>query len=175
MPINSKEIFPIVDNEGNTIGSASRLYCHNGSKVLHPVVHLHIFNRKGELYLQKRSIHKDIQPGKWDTAVGGHIDYGEKVIDALFREAREELGIIDFEPQLLNKYIFESTIERELIHSYYTIYEGRIIPDMDEVEEGHFWNLNEIKKLLDKEIFTPNFEYEFKTLILPQKSSFFVK
>ena len=88
-----EEIFPLVDEAGNLVGSATRKECHSGSMLLHPVVHLHIFNSKGELFLQKRSSLKDIQPGKWDTAVGGHIDLGENVEMALRREAREELGI----------------------------------------------------------------------------------
>ena len=71
------EWFPLVNEEGETIGKATRKECHSGSKLLHPVIHLHIFNKDGDLYLQKRSMNKDIQPGKWDTAVGGHIDYGE--------------------------------------------------------------------------------------------------
>jgi len=72
------EWFPLVNEEGETIGKATRKECHSGSKLLHPVIHLHIFNKDGDLYLQKRSMNKDIQPGKWDTAVGGHIDYGER-------------------------------------------------------------------------------------------------
>ena len=49
---NKLEVFPLVDEEGNVIGSATRGECHDGSKLLHPVVHLHVFNGKGELYLQ---------------------------------------------------------------------------------------------------------------------------
>lgn len=62
------EWFPLVNEEGETIGKATRKECHSGSKLLHPVIHLHIFNKDGDLYLQKRSMNKDIQPGKWDTA-----------------------------------------------------------------------------------------------------------
>ena len=90
---NQQEIFPLVDEEGTVVGSATRGECHSGSKLLHPVVHLHVFNSRGEVYLQRRPDWKDIQPGKWDTAVGGHIDYGENPSDALRREVREELGI----------------------------------------------------------------------------------
>ena len=62
---NNEEMFPVVDEEGNIIAAATRGECHNGSKLLHPVIHLHVFNSKGELYLQKRPDWKDIQPGKW--------------------------------------------------------------------------------------------------------------
>ena len=93
MKDNQEERFPLVDEEGRVIGSATRGECHNGSKLLHPVVHLHVFNSRGEVYLQKRPEWKDIQPGKWDTSVGGHIDYGETPELALTREVREELGI----------------------------------------------------------------------------------
>ena len=50
---NKEEMFPIVDEQGNIVGVATRGECHDGSKKLHPVVHLHVFNSKGELYLQK--------------------------------------------------------------------------------------------------------------------------
>ena len=93
---NGEEIFPVVDDTGKTIGKATRAQCHGGSMLLHPVVHLHVFDSLGRLYLQKRPDWKDIQPGKWDTAVGGHVDYGESVVQALLREAREELGLADF-------------------------------------------------------------------------------
>ena len=92
---NSEEIFPVVDAAGNVVGKATRGECHGGSMLLHPVVHLHVFNSRGELYLQKRPAWKDIQPGRWDTAVGGHVDYGETIAEALRREVREELGITD--------------------------------------------------------------------------------
>ena len=70
---NDNELFPIVDEDGNVLGKILRGQAHDGRKVLHPVVHLHLFNSKGELYLQRRPDWKPIQPGKWDTAVGGHI------------------------------------------------------------------------------------------------------
>ena len=86
---NNQEMFPIVDEQGTITGAATRGECHSGSKLLHPVVHLHVFNSKGELYLQKRPEWKDIQPGKWDTAVGGHIDLGESVGTAEYMRQME--------------------------------------------------------------------------------------
>lgn len=165
---NNEEMFPIVDDEGNIIAAATRGECHNGSKLLHPVIHLHVFNSQGELYLQKRPDWKDIQPGKWDTAVGGHIDLGESVDIALRRETREELGITDFTPERLTSYVFESARERELVFVHKTIYDGEIQPS-DELDGGRFWSLEEIKENLGKGVFTPNFEGEIeKVVALPQ-------
>ena len=159
------EWFPLVNEEGETIGKATRKECHSGSKLLHPVIHLHVFNDAGDLFLQKRSESKDIQPGKWDTAVGGHVDWGETIEDALRREAMEELGIIGFTPQLVTCYEFESEIERELVHTYKTTYNGVILPNKDEIEEGRFWTLAEVKAGMGKGIFTPNFEGELDRVL----------
>ena len=160
---NNEEMFPIVDEQGNIVSAATRGECHNGSKLLHPVVHLHVFNGKGELYLQKRPEWKDIQPGKWDTAVGGHIDLGESVEIALKREAGEELGIADFTPELLTTYVFESAREKELVFAHKTVFDGIITPS-DELDGGRFWPLAAIRENLGKGVFTPNFESEFQRL-----------
>lgn len=160
---NKEEMFPIVDEEGNITGAATRGECHNGSKMLHPVVHLHVFNSKGELYLQKRPEWKDIQPGKWDTAVGGHVDLGENVEQALRREVREELGITDFTPERLLQYVFESDRERELVFVHKTIYDGSVTPS-EELDGGRFWSMEEIEQNIGKGIFTPNFESEFEKI-----------
>ena len=155
------EMLPIVDLQGNVSAQAVRSFCHAGTKPLHPVVHLHILNRNGELYLQHRSASKDLFPLRWDTAVGGHISYGEYVIEALFREAGEELGFFDFNPVWLDTYEFESQRERELINVFAAVGNFNLKPDGEEVLEGRIWSEEEIAANLGMEVFTPNFESEY--------------
>lgn len=158
---NQQEMLPLVDEKGILIGAATRGECHDGSKKLHPVVHLHVFNENGELFLQKRPAWKDIQPGKWDTAVGGHIELGENVEMALKRETNEELGITDFTPQFLTSYVFESDREKELVFVHKTVYSQPICPS-DELDGGRFWTTKEIEANLGNGTFTPNFESEYR-------------
>ncbi len=162
MKDNLQEIFPVVDEEGSVIGKATRGECHNGSRLLHPVVHLHVFNSSGDIYLQKRPDWKDIQPGKWDTAVGGHIDYGETPVEALRREVREELGITDFVSTFVGKYMFDSQRERELVYVNSTVYDGHVCPSAEELDGGRFWSMKEIRQSIGQGVLTPNFEQEFQ-------------
>lgn len=161
MTDNNTELLPIVDEYGNVIDAATRQECHSGSRKLHPVVHLHVFNSRGELYLQQRPLWKEIQPGKWDTACGGHVSFGESIEMALQREVSEELGITDYTPQRIATYLFDSIRERELVFVHTTIYDDPIHPDAEELSGGRFWTLQEIEEAMGKGILTPNFESEF--------------
>lgn len=158
------ERFPIVDAEGNLTGSATRAECHGGSMLLHPVVHLHVMNQHGDIYLQKRAMTKDIQPGRWDTAVGGHVDYGETTEEALAREAAEELGldISELYVRKICSYVFTSERERELVNVYAVTVDSdtQFTPALDEIDCCRFWTVEEIRAALGRGILTPNFESE---------------
>lgn len=158
------EIFPAVDEEGNVIGRATRTYCHSGSHLLHPVVHLHIIDRERRIFLQKRSLKKDIQPGKWDTAVGGHLRYGESVREALMRESYEELGLSEFNPIYIDTYRFENRRENELVNVFAAVGTYELHPDHDEVDDGRWWHISEIETNLGRGVFTVNFASEFKKI-----------
>ena len=160
---NSEEIFPVVDEEGNVIGRATRGECHDGSKLLHPVVHLHVFDVEGRLFLQHRPTWKDIQPDKWDTAVGGHVDYGETIEDALRREAREELGLIDFTPEFLRSYVFESDRERELVNTFKTTVDPAAVRPSDELDGGRWLTADELRA--DPDSLTPNLRHELREIL----------
>ncbi len=160
-----EEWFDIVDKEGKAAGRAPRSVCHSGPGLLHPVVHVHIIDSKDRIFLQKRSMTKQIQPGKWDTAVGGHLLSGETVEDGLKREAAEELGITEFTVQSLARYAWETPVESELVFMYVSRYDKIITINKEEIDEGKFWKMKKIKESLGKEILTPNFEFEFKILL----------
>lgn len=158
------EWFPVVDANGFVVGRSTREYCHSGAKPLHPVIHIHIIDRFGRIYLQKRSMKKDIQPGKWDTAVGGHVSYGEMILEAVYREASEELGLTSFNPVYLKSYEFESEVERELVNIFAAVGSFELHPDLDEVDEGRWWDVEDIDSSIGKGVFTPNFESEFQMI-----------
>ncbi len=160
-----QEWLPVIQDDGQVIAMATREYCHSGSGVLHPVVHLHVLDRLGRIYLQKRSMNKKCQPGKWDTAVGGHVDYGETVQEALMRETQEELGFNRFNPIAIKNYVFEFGSDREMVFVFAAVGNAfPIRPNPEEIEEGRFWTPEEIDEAMGKGILTPNFEGEFNAI-----------
>lgn len=164
MKDNAHELLPIVDAEGNVVGQTTRGVAHNGvDKPLHPVVHLHVFNPEGHLFLQHRPAWKDIQPDRWDTAVGGHIDWGEDVATALLREVREEIGLklSPGEAEFLTRYVFESPRERELVNVFRLVTAEPPRPSA-ELDGGRFFTPAEIAERIGTGFFTPNFEQEYQ-------------
>ena len=162
--VEGVEYFPIVEPNGLVIGRSTREYCHGGAKPLHPVIHVHIIDRFSRLYMQKRSMKKDIQPGKLDTAVGGHVSYGESIVEAVYREAYEELRLIEFNPIHIETYQFESSVEKEMVNIFAAVGSYELTPDLDEVDEGRWWPVEEIDANIGKGVFTPNFESEFQMI-----------
>jgi len=162
--LKNEEWLPIVDEEGKVLGKAPRSVCHSDKSLLHPVVHLHVINKQNQIFLQKRPMFKKVQPGKWDTAVGGHISFNETLEQSLKRETLEEIGISNFEAKLIGTYKWESDIETELVYMFITNYDNEIKVNKQELDEGKFWSVNEINKKLGADVLTPNFELEFDIL-----------
>ena len=157
------ELFEIVDEQGRVLGLRPRRECHGDPALIHQAVHLLVFNAAGDLFLQRRAKTKDIQPGKWDSSVGGHMQPGETPDQAVRREAEEELGLRNAAIHLAYSYLWRSPRESELIRTYLAINEGPFTLQASEIEEGRFWSPGEIRANLGKDVFTPNFEHEFRT------------
>ncbi|MBI4689476.1 MAG: NUDIX domain-containing protein [Nitrospirae bacterium] len=101
----TEELIEIINEHGEIIGIAPRSKVHGNPSLIHRVVHVLVFNKERELFLQKRSNNKDVAPGKWDTSVGGHVGPGEEPFDAAKREMEEELGITKCNLQFLYTYL----------------------------------------------------------------------
>ena len=86
------ELFCIVDAHDRVIGAESRDYVHVNN-LRHRAIHILIFNLKGEIFLQRRSIWKDMHPGRWDSSTSGHVAPSESYEQAAHRELREKIGI----------------------------------------------------------------------------------
>ena len=168
----SDELLQLVDRLGNPVGTAPRSECHGNPELIQAVVHLHLFDEAGRMYLQKRAASKDIFPGRWDTSVGGHVAPGETPDQAIRREAREELGI-DLDalsgiggPERLETYIYCDDTETEFVTPFRIMFSGLPRPNAEEVEEGAFFELEEIRRRLIEQPneFTPHFLSAFGKL-----------
>lgn len=158
------EWFNIVKPDGTIIGTMPRTLCHRGPGLLHPVVHLFLFDDSGNILLQKRSMSKSIQPGKWDTSVGGHVSAGESIEQALYRETEEELGLRSFAPRFLYRYIWEYEIESELVYTFAGKSDEKIQFSKDEIDAVSCFTVEQICS--DSLELTPNLKHEM-TLLKP--------
>ena len=165
----SEELLQLVDRRGNPVGTAARSKCHGNPELVQAVVHLHLFDKAGRMYLQKRAASKDLFPGRWDTSVGGHVASGETPDQAIRREAREELGI-DLDAsggigrlERLVPYIYSDETETEYVVPFRCVFAGVPRPNPEEVEDGAFFELEEVRRRLREqpEDFTPHFRSAF--------------
>ncbi len=167
-----EELLEIVDKQGKSLGVAPRSSIHGNPSLLHKVVHVLVFNSTGELLLQKRSMSKDVAPGKWDTSVGGHVSAAEAISLAVYREMKEELGIDTVEPGFLYSYIHSNTYESELVFTHSCIHDGPFSFNAGEIDAVKFWRIEEIKKALGTDVLSDHFEAEFeKYLAYTSRSS----
>jgi len=158
------EMFQLVDAEGRPVGSAERSACHGDPELIHAVVHLHVLDRAGRLCLQRRSLAKDTNPGRWDMSVGGHVAAGEPVADALAREACEELGIDAAGARPLFAYWYRTQFESEYAHCFVLTYDGPVRIDPAEIAEARFFTFPELDAMTGTGELTPMFEHELPML-----------
>jgi len=149
------EYFYVVDEDDNVIGKATRSECHRRG-LIHRSVYIIVMNDKGEVFLQKRSMKKDLYPGCYACSATGHVEYGESYEEAARRELKEELGIESPLKKICKfKCFFE--IEREISVLYVCHHNGPFDLNSEEIESGEFLSIEEIKKALENG--TRNFAY----------------
>lgn len=164
-----EELLEVVTEKGEIIKTLPRSEIHGNPSLMHRVAHVLVFNNDGELLLQKRSMSKDVAPGKWDTSVGGHVNSGETLEEAVRREMEEELGITERHLEFLYTYIHSNDYESELVYTYSCTFNGKIIFQEDEIDEVRPWSMDEIRQNIGTGILSDNFEHEIN-IYLEQKA-----
>jgi len=164
---NDGEMLDLLDEAGRVIGTVQRSLVHGNPALRHRAVHVFVTDGKGAYYLQKRSPYKRVQPGKWDTSVGGHVPSGESYEQGALRELEEELGVqLPDASSLLfhHDFVWATDFETEHIRTFLLTYEGPFHCNEAEVSEGRFWTVEELRSARAQGILTPNLELELKHL-----------
>jgi 16S rRNA (adenine1518-N6/adenine1519-N6)-dimethyltransferase len=129
------EVFDVVDAEDRVTGQATRAEVHSKG-LMHRAVHVLVFNRKGDLFLQRRSRLKDVHPGLWDTSAAGHLDTGEDYPEAAARELEEELGISGAAPVEIGRIAACLATGNEHVRVFRVEHPGKVRWPCGEIEVG---------------------------------------
>ena len=142
------EFLDVINDRDEVIGKASKKEIYEKS-LQHRIIHVLIFNDKGEMALQLRSKNVSFCPQHWSTSVGGHVQSGETYEEAALREFQEELGIttkIDFMSK--DKYIKDKLLKK-ILGTFKTTFNGPFNIDPDDVERVEFFSLEKIQEMID--------------------------
>lgn len=142
------ELLSVVDENDCIIGACARHIIH-ATGLRHRAVHILVFNDMGQLFLQKRSMKKDLNGGLWDTSAAGHVDAGEDYGISAVREIEEELGITESVLEPMFKLPATAAIGMEFIWVYRCIHNGPFVLAADEIDEGDWFSVAEISERIE--------------------------
>jgi isopentenyldiphosphate isomerase len=141
------EYFVVVDRNDKVTGKASRKECHSNRNLIHRAVAVLVLNKKGGILFEKRSMKKDMQPGKWGL-VAGHVDIGESYQEAATREMKEEIGTSCEKFRSLFKIFFRTDRESKIIKCFSCVHEGPFKVNREESDELRFFPEERVKEAL---------------------------
>ncbi len=146
------EILDVVDGKNRVTGKASKREVYERG-LNHRIVHVLVFNSKGEMLLQLRSGNVGFRPGHWVTSAGGHVISGESYEKAASRELYEEIGVKGrLHPFCKEKYPYEASPSGrkgiKFIEVFRTVIESGFMPDMHDVEKVGFFSLEKIREMI---------------------------
>jgi isopentenyl-diphosphate Delta-isomerase len=146
----SEEIFDVVNERDEVIGRETRREVHR-TGLRHRAVHVLVFNARGEVFLQKRSMTKDSSPGLWDSSSSGHLDCGEDYDACAVRELREEIGLVVGEGlRRLFKVEACSETGQEFVWLYQCASEGPFTLHPEEIERGEWFTPARVTAWVDE-------------------------
>jgi isopentenyl-diphosphate delta-isomerase type 1 len=160
------EYFVVVDEDDKVLGKATREECHSNHSLIHRSVYIFVVNDRNEVFLQKRSLSKDLYPGYFTGSATGHVEYGEDYNDAAERELKEELDI-DAQLLQLGKVKSFTKNEKEISMLYICRYNGRVNFNTNEITEGGFFSIEDIKRNVKtgEKKFADGFKVAFRELL----------
>jgi isopentenyldiphosphate isomerase len=135
----SEDIFDVVNERDEVIDHKPRSEVHRLG-LLHRAVHVLVFSSSGRIFLQKRSMKKDRQPGLWDSSASGHVDSGEDYDTTAVRELREEIGLqLKATPERLFKIDACAETDQEFVWVYRCKSDGPFDLNAEEIERGDWF------------------------------------
>jgi len=141
-----EEIFDVVNERDEVVGRQTRGEVHRLG-LMHRAVHVLVFNSRGQVFLQKRSMTKDRQPGLWDSSASGHLNCGESYDACAVRELREEIGLeLSAPPQRLFKLPASEKTDQEHVWIYRCEAEGPFTLHPEEIERGDWFTPPEVTR-----------------------------
>lgn len=144
--LEDAEMLSVVDSDDHVVGTERRDKIHELG-LRHRAVHVLIFNNNGDLFLQKRGLHKKENPGLWDSSVAGHVDAGETYDACCVREVEEEVGLVlDATPQRLFKLAAGAENGMEFSWIYRVDTDKALVPNVDEISEGRWFVKSEVDR-----------------------------
>jgi isopentenyl-diphosphate delta-isomerase type 1 len=144
------EIFDVVNERDEVIGQMTRREVHRLGR-LHRAVHVLVFNKRGELFLQKRSMKKDNFPGRWDSSAAGHLDTGESYDACALREVEEELGFrLEAVPERVLRIEACAETGEEFVWVYRCENEGPFKLCPNEIETGAWFSPEKITRWMNE-------------------------
>jgi 8-oxo-dGTP pyrophosphatase MutT (NUDIX family) len=149
------EIVVIVDEHNNVVGAAPRREMR-AQRLPHRSTYILVFNSQGALYVQKRTMTKDVFPGYYDPAAGGVVLAGESYEESAQRELYEEMGIRDVPLTPLFTFYFADERTRVWGRVFSCVYDGELVLQPEEVESGEFLPVAEILRRAQTEPYTPD-------------------
>ena len=142
----AEEIFDVVNERDEVVGRQTRGEVHRLG-LMHRAVHVLVFNSRGQVFLQKRSMTKDRQPGLWDSSASGHLDRGESYDACALRELREEIGLeLSAPPQRLFKLPASQKTDQEHVWVYRCEADGPFTLHPEEIERGDWFTPPEVTR-----------------------------
>lgn len=155
MSLPAEELVKIVDRDNTPIGAVTRRIMRQ-QNLIHRASYILVFNRQGQLFIQKRTATKDIYPGYWDLAAGGVVQAGESYLESAARELREELGVAGVKLKRLFDQYFEDEHNKVWGRIFTCVHNGPFTLQAEEIDYGRFIPLSEIEALHRSEPVTPD-------------------